>query len=400
MDQVHKAAAEKPEERRKGRPPKLSAAQVAELRETALRNPLLSLPDLTTVFCREAGVDVSRATVRKSLAAAGVVRTRPSGTKKSPGDRMGSRGGEPAGEEKSNSGPRYGYTPTHRDDGDEDRYPHGMYDGEWELVRDLFEREGPGCPPKHPRRQLLDACLYAVRAGCPWRMLPKDFPPWQAVYAQFRRWSSKGLFEEMHDRLRSMWREREHRAPEPTAAVLDSQSVKTSAQGGDKGFDAGKKVKGRKRHLVTDTLGLVLVVLVTIASVQDRDAAEPAMALAKAKYPTLTKSYVDAGYAGRCLDVIRRKHDMHVEVVRHPANRNVGRWHDRQLPLLDVPRSFTVLPKRWVIERTNAWNDRCRRLEKDQDRLIAVSASWVWLAQSKLLLRRLAAIDEGSERAA
>jgi transposase len=236
---------------------------------------------------------------------------------------------------------------------------------------------------------MLDACIYVLRSGCSWRMLPKDFPPWQAVYRTFRRWLARGLFETMYDELRALWRSRQRRAPDPTGAILDSQSVKTSTQGGPKGYDAGKKVKGRKRHLVTDTLGLLIAVLVTVASTQDRDAAMPAIDLAKAKVPGIRKLYVDGGYAGEATQKLRERHDLDVEVVRHPANRNVGSWHDGQIPLWEVPKGFVVLPKRWVIERTNAWNDRPRRMNKDHDRNLAVSTAWIWLAEGRRLLRRI-----------
>jgi transposase len=258
-------------------------------------------------------------------------------------------------------------------------------------VRELFESH-TGRPPKYPRRQVLDACIYVLRSGCSWRMLPKDFPPWETVYRTFRRWLAQDLFEQMYDELRKLWRSRERRAADPTAAILDSQSVKTSPQGGPKGYDAGKKVKGRKRHLVTDTLGLLIAVVVTTANVQDRDAAMPAMDLAKDKVPGIEKLYVDGGYAGSRIQEIREKYDMDVEVVRHPGNRNVGRWHEGQLALFhDVPTGFVVLPKRWIIERTNAWNDRPRRMNKDHDRLTAVSTGWIWLAEGRRLLRRLTA---------
>lgn len=284
----------------------------------------------------------------------------------------------------------YGYNESHRDPGDPVRCPCGLTDLEWEQVEHIIDALGrTGRPAKYPRRQMLDVCVYVLRSGCSWRMLPKDFPSWMVVYKTFRRWVARGLFEEMYDELRKLWRIRQDRAPDPTAAVLDSQSVKTSPQGGPKGYDAGKKVKGRKRHLVTDTLGLLVAVLVTVASTQDRDAAMPAMDLAKAKVLGIEMLYVDGGYAGAHAEEIRVKHQMEVEVVRHPRNRNVGRWHQGQLPLFEVPKGFVVLPRRWVVERTNAWTDRPRRMAKDHDRNLAVSTAWIWLTEGRMLLRRL-----------
>jgi transposase len=127
---------------------------------------------------------------------------------------------------------RYGYTPAHRRARTESKYPSSCTDLEWELVRDLFEKKGPGRPGEHTRREIFDAILYVLRSGCAWRMLPQDFPPWETVYSTFRRWSDKGRFEEMNDRFRRLWREREGRDAEPTAAVIDSQSVRTAEKGG------------------------------------------------------------------------------------------------------------------------------------------------------------------------
>lgn len=371
-------------QKRKGRPRKLTAEQTETLISLVRNNPLLSLDDAVSVFRRQTGITVSTATIRKYLLEAGFQRSQPSReatAHAAQASEVPAAGAVPA---------EYGYTAAHRDPGDLVRYPCGLTDSEWEQVRHLFDPPGrTGRPEKYPRRQILDACVYVLRSGCSWRMLPKDFPPWSAVYKTFRRWLAQGRFEAMYDELRKLWRTRQHRAPDPTAAILDSQSVRTSPQGGVKGYDAGKKIKGRKRHLVTDTLGLLVAVLITSASTQDRDAALPAMDLAKAKAPGIQMLYVDSGYAGRRAEEIRQKHGIEIDVVRHPRNRNVGRWHEGQLPLFDLPTGFVVLPKRWVIERTNAWADRPRRMNKDHDRNLAVSTAWIWLTEARMLLRRL-----------
>lgn len=373
-------------QRRAGRPRKLLREQTEVLVSLVRDNPLLSLDDAVSVFRRKTGITLSTATIRKYLLEAGFQRSQPSRD-------ATAAAAQASGVANVQSVPaQYGYRAAHRDPGDLVRYPCGLTDSEWEEVQHLFDPPArTGRPEKYARRQMLDACIYVLRSGCSWRMLPKDFPPWMAVYQTFRRWLAQGRFEAMYDELRKLWRTRQHRAPDPTAAILDSQSVKTSPQGGPKGYDAGKKVKGRKRHLVTDTLGLLVAVLITSASTQDRDAAMPAMDLAKAKVPGIQMLYVDSGYAGTRAQEIRQKHEVEVEVVRHPRNRNVGRWHEGQLPLFELPTGFVVLPKRWIIEPTNAWNDRPRRMNKDHDRNLDVSAAWIWLTEGRMLLRRLTA---------
>lgn len=374
--------------RPRGRPRKLTADHIVLLTALVRENPLLSLDDLVGAFRRRTGLTVSAPTLQRALGEAGFRRSRPS-----------RKGGAPAPSGPAAAPPPaapYGYGPAHRDPGDGSRYPCGLTDSEWEHVRHIFAPPGrPGRPDIYPRRQMLDACIYVLRSGCPWRLLPKEFPAWPAVYKTFRRWLARGLFERLYDDLRKLWRTRQHRTPDPTAAVLDSQSVKTSPQGGPKGYDAGKKVKGRKRHLVTDTLGLLLAVLITTASTQDRDAALPAVTQAKTKVPGLQLLYVDAGYAGARAEEIRTHHHMAVEIVRHPGNRNVGRWYEAQLPLFAQPTGFVVLPKRWVIERTNGWNDRPRRMNKDHDRNLDVSTAWIWLTEARMLLRRVITAASG-----
>lgn len=204
--------------------------------------PLLSLEDTVSVFRQQQGITLSAPTVRKYLLAAGLRFHRlPRGSgnaRRKASHPVNDVATVPARQ-------KYGYDEAHRDPGDRVRYPCGLTDSEWEQVKHLFDPPGrPGRPEQYPRRQMLDACVYVLRSGCSWRMLPKDFPSWPAVYKTFRRWLARGLFEAMYDELRKLWRTRQHRALDPTAAVLDSQSVKTSPQGGPKGYDAGKKGQG------------------------------------------------------------------------------------------------------------------------------------------------------------
>ena len=371
-----------------GRPPKFSPAQMAVVREVALANRAATIDELRQLVAARTGVSINRDSMYKYLAEAGVRRLpraprQPAAT----ATKEQSTAASSVATEAPRS--RYGYEKRHRDEGDSSRYPAGLTDCEWLLIGDLFETKGPGKPSEYPRRHILDACCYVVRSGCAWRMLPKDFPPWQNVYAHFRRWTNKALFERMHDRLRAMWRARLERDAAPTAGVIDSQSVKTSPQGGPKGFDAGKKVKGRKRHLLVDTLGLLLAVIVHPANIQDRDGAAPVVAAAIRKYPSLSKLYVDCGYNGRCAESLRANYKLDVEIVRrpHPA----GAWTDAQLALFTPPppSGFVLLPKRWVVERTNSWVERPRRLAKDHDRRLDVSEAWVWFAEGRRLLRNL-----------
>jgi putative transposase len=259
-----------------GRPPVLKPEHLETLRAVVDEKPVCWLEELRTRFAEQAGLRVSGPTLRKALQAAGMVRRRPA---------RGPRTGLEAPSKR-----RYGYTEAHRDDGEPDRYAGGLTEAEWVLGQDLFNApDRRGRPPRYVRRDLVNACCYVLRTGCAWRLLPKDFPPWPAVYKAFSRWAARGVFEQLHDRLRAQWRERLGKHAVPTAAILDSQSTRISPQGGESGYDAGKKVKGRKRHLLVDTLGLLLSVTVTAASVQDRDGALPSVAAGCQKYPTLAK---------------------------------------------------------------------------------------------------------------
>lgn len=366
---------------RPGRRPSLNEHHVVVLRAITHEQPRSSLDEVTRELARRTGVKVSTVTVRKALREAGIERLKPL---RRVGERAAAQGsGKPA---------RYGYTSAHRRTEGSSGMNTDLTDAEWARVADLFERKGGrGAPPRHTRRDLVNACCYVLRTGCAWRLLPKSFPPWHATYKAFSRWAAAGVFETMHDRLRQQWRERVGKAPDPTAAIIDAQSTRSTAQGGNTGFDAGKKVKGRKRNIVVDTLGLMLAVTITAASVQDRDAAAPVIALACAKVPGLKKLYADGAYGGKCAQAIEQTHGISVEIVRHPGNRSTGTWQDSQEPLWPevVPKGFIVQAKRWVVERTHAWNERARRLMAHHDRSDWAPVAWVWLAQARMLATRL-----------
>jgi putative transposase len=255
------------------------------------------------------------------------------------------------------------------------------------LVEDLFDPPSTGRPPRFDRRIMLNACLYVLRTGCAWRMLPRDFPPWNTVFVMFKRWAAKGVFERAHERLRVRHRQDLGKAGGPTAAIIDSQAVKTGPQGGDKGYDAGKKVKGRKRHLVTDFLGLLLAVLILPASIQDRDAALAAVQAAKAKQPSIEAVIADNAYSGQCAKTLEAEVGVKVEIIKRPTRQALR--EDGQA-VAETKQGFILLPKRWIIERTNGWMLRFRRLVIDHDRSTLHAASWLWLAGSAILWRRIA----------
>jgi putative transposase len=259
-----------------------------------------------------------------------------------------------------------------------------------------------GRPRMHTPRAILDAVFYVLKSGCPWRLLPRDFPPWRTVYHWFRAWRIDGTWERLNAALRERVRFRLGRNTQPTAAIVDSQSVRTTGVGGnERGFDPAKKVEGRKRHLLVDTEGLVLKVRVHSARVPDAEGIRLLLNSVRAHLPCLSHLWVDAGYQGRGRRWAEEVMGLSVEVVRKPpkpvseevAEAWAREWAKegkevdwkRLLP----PRGFKVLPRRWVVERTFSWLGQNRRMSKDYERLPESSEAFVYAAMTRLMVRRL-----------
>ena len=261
-------------------------------------------------------------------------------------------------------------------------YPSDLTDREWEYIKPLIPAAKPGGRDRQTDMRLtLNAIFYLTRTGCPWRYLPREYPPWQTVYGYFRNWRRAGVWERIHDRLRTWVRQQEGRESQPTAAILDSQSVKTTDRGGDeRGFDAGKQIYGRKRHLLVDTRGLLLLVVVHSAGTQDRDGARAVLRPLAHRFTKLRKIWADSIYnggIGEWVSNLRERNRIELEIVKRPPGIT----------------GFLALPRRWVVERTIAWLSFNRRMSKDYEYLPATSEAFIRIAMIRLMLARLTWCD-------
>jgi putative transposase len=257
-------------------------------------------------------------------------------------------------------------------------YDSDLSDERWALIADLIPAPKSntitgGRPVQYDRREVLNAILYVARTGCQWRMLPHDLPHWKTAYSYFVDWHDAGVFEAINDSLRVEVRVRAGRNPEPSAGIIDSQSVKIVANIGYAGFDGAKKVNGRKRHIVTDTLGLLLEVVVHEASLSDRESAKTVLAKVRAQFKRIKTIFADQGYTGTLIALAHTTLHLTIEIIKRTE-----------------VRTFHILPRRWVVERTFGWFGFYRRLSKDYERRPRHSEAFVYIAMSNIMLRRLA----------
>lgn len=266
-----------------------------------------------------------------------------------------------------------------RYDRSKQRYPSDLTDGEWTLVEPLIPPAKRGGRKREVNiREVINGIMYVLSAGCPWRYMPKDLPPKDTVYGYLDLWNYDGTLLRIHNTLYALCRKQAERKASPTVAIIDSQSVKSTEKGGANidlhGYDAGKKINGKKRHIAVDTLGLILGAVVHPADIQDRDGGPLVLKEVHPRFPSIVKIIADGGYQGpkMAAAVAAINREWVIEIVKRPEL-----------------KKFVVLPKRWIVERTIGWLNRCRRLAKDFENLTRNALAFLYLSSIRLMVRRL-----------
>ena len=351
---------------------KLTAEQAVAVAAWVLANPTRRLWEVREHVQREHGVTASESTIRRVLYSHNISKRR---LTKVP---RGSEEATPSGAQR-----RYGNR--HRrqveDKPHRQAYPSDLTDAEWAQVEPLWKEHARSVPEAHAVREIVDAIRYLTAAGCPWRFLPNDFPPHTTVRRWFDEWRRDGTFERINDALRRLLRRRAGHAETPSVLIVDSLSIKSGEGGEARGYDGGKKISGRKRHIAVDTEGWPWFSVVHSAGIQDRDGIDLLLPDdMKQQLPHLKKVLADAGYQGRAEKKTVERTGVPVEIVRRRGDTTNGEWADRDGPAPTQPSGFQVLPKRWIVERSLAWATRRRRLARDYERTTHAANAWLNLA--------------------
>lgn len=365
---------------RSGFAPMFSDADMDVLKEWVLEHPTARLWEVVEFVSNEMKIPASEPTVRRALAARGISKRH---LKRAQADNT-----EPRSRQTFRYNERHRRKPEskpHRRS-----YPSDFTESEWAAVEPMWSTMAVAKPTSHSVRDVLEAIRHILATGCPWRYLPHDFPPHTTTRRWFDTWNRDGTLARVNDAIRRLLRRRSAREETPSVIIVDSQSVKCREGGEQRGYDGGKKIAGRKRHVAVDTEGFVWNLEVHSSSVQDRDGIDLLLPdNITTALPRLARILVDAGYQGRAEQRTTARTGVPVEVIRRRGDTTNGEWSSKDAPSPAYKEGFRVLPKRWIVERSFAWCNRRRRLSVDYERKADVAKAWVLYAIQHIMVARM-----------